>query len=90
MEINLHKRQLDVLNSTANEILYGGAAGGGKSFLLRALAVALCYDIKGLQVYLFRRTYPDLIANHMNGYMSFPEMLAPFIGTGQASIEDGK
>lgn len=90
MEINLHKRQLDVLNSTANEILYGGAAGGGKSFLLRALAVALCYDIKGLQVYLFRRTYPDLIANHMNGYMSFPEMLAPFIGTGQASIVDGE
>jgi hypothetical protein len=90
VEILLHRRQLDVLNSTANEILYGGAAGGGKSFLLRALAVALCYDIKGLQVYLFRRTYPDLIANHMNGYMSFPEMLAPFIATGQASIVDGE
>lgn len=90
MELKLHKRQLDVLNSSANEILYGGAAGGGKSYLLRALAVALCYDIKGLQVYLFRRTYPDLIANHMNGYMSFPEMLAPFIATGQATIVDGE
>lgn len=55
---------------------------------MRALAVGLCYDVAGLQVYLFRRTYPDLMFNHMNGYMSFPEMLAPMIEKGQVKIRE--
>jgi len=87
-EICLNEKQMQVLLSPANEILYGGAAGGGKSYLIRAIAASLCYDVPNLQVYLFRRTYPDLIANHMNGYMSFPEMLAPFMEKEQVSIVD--
>lgn len=84
--LELHPRQYSVLSSEATEILYGGAAGGGKSYMLRALAIILCYDVPGLQVYIFRRTYPDLMANHMNGSSSFPELLAPFVTTGQCKI----
>lgn len=90
VEIVLQPKQLEVLNSLATEILYGGAAYGGKSFLLRSLAIALCYDIPGLQVYLFRRTYPDLIANHMNGSGSFIELLAPFVIAKQVTIKEGE
>lgn len=86
MILNLHDRQFDVLDSPANEILYGGAAGGGKSFLMRVLAIAMCMANPGLQVYIFRRNYPDLMSNHMSGYMSFPEMLAPFTDSGQCKI----
>lgn len=87
--LQLHPRQFDVLDSEANEILYGGAVGAGKSFLLRAIAVAMCLDNPGLQVYIFRRHYADLISNHFTGYMSFPEMLAPFLETGQVKISMG-
>jgi hypothetical protein len=49
----------------ANEILYGGAAGPGKSHALRHEAFDWCLRIPGLQVYLFRRTFPELEKNHI-------------------------
>ena len=51
--------------SPANEILYGGAAGPGKSHALRHEALNWCMRIPGLQVYLFRRTFPELEKNHI-------------------------
>jgi len=46
--------------SVADELLYGGAAGGGKSaaLVMEALAQALTHP--GMRAYLFRRTYPQL------------------------------
>jgi len=38
-EISLHKKQALAFLSDATEILYGGAAGGGKSYLLRVKAI---------------------------------------------------
>lgn len=86
VRIKLHPKQFEVFDSDATEILYGGAAGAGKSMLMRAVGIALTFDIPNLQVYLFRRTYPDLIANHMNGSGSLPELLGPFIQTGQCKL----
>jgi hypothetical protein len=48
-----------------NEILYGGAAGPGKSHALRHEGLNWCLEINGLQVYLFRRTFPELEKNHI-------------------------
>lgn len=47
--------QRKVLFSQADELFYGGAAGGGKSFLLLGLALT-----GHRQSILFRRTYPEL------------------------------
>lgn len=49
----------------ANEILYGGAAGPGKSHAIRHEALLWAVEIPKLQVYLFRRTYPELEKNHI-------------------------
>lgn len=71
----LHERQLLAFLSHATEILYGGAAGGGKSHLMRKLAQWLCKRVPGIQIYIFRRLYPDLWSNHMEGPSGFPVLL---------------
>ena len=55
-----------LLHSTdANEIFYGGAAGGGKSFCSRWDAIEFCTRVPGLFACLFRRTMPRLESNHI-------------------------
>ncbi len=46
--------------STADEVLYGGAAGGGKSLATVMEALIRCLRTPGVCAYLFRRTYREL------------------------------
>jgi len=88
INLNLHPKQALALDTEANEVLYGGAAGGGKSHLMRVAAVLWCAAIPGLQVYLFRRIRDDLIKNHMEGPKGFRAMLAPWVLCGFIKIVD--
>jgi len=66
--------------SPANEILYGGSAGPGKSHALRHEALAWCMRVPGLQVYLFRRTFPELEKNHiLPSREEFPGRLGTYL-----------
>ena len=60
MDIEITEKQEQFINSEAFETLFGGAAGGGKSYgqLVDALLYALEYP-KSKQI-IFRRTFPDL------------------------------
>jgi len=51
--------------SLARQIFYGGAAGGGKSHSLRWDAIGFCLSNPGLDAFIFRRTLPELEANHI-------------------------
>ena len=47
----------------ADEAVYGGAKGGGKSCALVMEALAYALEYKGAEIYLFRETYDELEAN---------------------------
>lgn len=47
------------------EMLYGGQAGGGKSYLARAIATTLCLKWPGVVIPVFRRRYPELEETHI-------------------------
>ena len=87
MDIRLESKQGIAFQTPATEVLYGGAKGGGKSFLLRASAIRWCSEIPGIQVYLFRRTLADLRRNHMEGPKSFPVMLKEHLASGHVKFK---
>jgi phage terminase large subunit len=60
MEVSVTRKQMAFIRSTAFETLFGGAAGGGKSYaqLIDALVFALTYP-RSRQLML-RRTFPEL------------------------------
>jgi hypothetical protein len=79
IDLKLQPKQLTAFVSQATEVLYGGAAGGGKSHLMRVCAISWACAIPGLQIYLFRRVSADLQRNHVDGPSGFRTMLAPMV-----------
>jgi hypothetical protein len=86
ISLSLHAQQGKAYQSPATEILYGGAAGGGKSHLMRVSAISWCAEIPGLQVYLFRRVREDLVKNHIEGPKGLRALLAPWVLAGLVRI----
>lgn len=81
LNFSLHEKQTLAFQTVATELLFGGSAGPGKSHFLRIASILWCTEIPGLQVYLFRRQFPDLYKNHMEGPSGFPSLLAPWLGS---------
>lgn len=75
VKLELSPKQTAAFQSDAQEILYGGAAFGGKSFFLRVIAVFLMDAVPGIQIFIFRRTLPDLRNNHLRGPTSFHALM---------------
>ena len=86
INLSLHPRQAEAFHSEATEVLFGGAAGPGKSHCIRVAAIVWASEIPGLQVYLFRRLHDDLIKNHMEGPKGFRALLMRWVEAGFCRI----
>lgn len=65
--------------ATANEVLFGGAAGGGKSKAIVMDALMRCMKHPGTYAYIFRRTYREIegtIVREMQ--MSYPQGIGTY------------
>ena len=58
-------KQAEFFRAREKYIAYGGARGGGKSWAVRQKAKMLCLRYKGLKCLIVRKTYPELINNHV-------------------------
>lgn len=47
-------------------VAYGGARGGGKSWFVRWKAVLLCANFPGIKILITRKTYRELLNNHID------------------------
>jgi len=67
------------METDAEEVLYGGAASGGKSHALRAIGVSYCLLNPGAVVVLFRRTFRELEDTHiLRLQMELPTYIASY------------
>lgn len=60
IRINIYPKQEAFLNSDCDDVLYGGAVGGGKSYAVILGALKRRLENPGTHGIIFRRTYPEL------------------------------
>ena len=59
------EKQVLFLKARTKHVGFGGARGGGKSWAVRTKAKLLSLRYAGIRILIVRRTYPELINNHI-------------------------
>ena len=60
------EKQKLFLTAKQKYVCFGGARGGGKSWAVRTKAKLLALRYPGIKILIVRRTYPELLNNHIN------------------------
>ena len=63
---------------TRRQVAYGGARGGGKSWFVRWKATLLCFNYPGIKILITRRTYKELLNNHIEPLKAMLNGLAKY------------
>ena len=64
----LYPKQLQFCQSKTKFTLYGGARGGGKSYVIRPKAITLALKYDGISILVVRRTFKELEGNHLDEF----------------------
>ena len=73
------ERQARMHAARANQVLYGGAMGGGKSHAIRWDLYSCCLQNPGCQAVLVRQTFPQLLTNHIRACIrELPALLGAY------------
>ena len=59
-------KQYAFLSAKRKHVGFGGARGGGKSWSVRTKAKILAVSYGGIKILIVRRTFPELVNNHIN------------------------
>ena len=76
-----NEKQAQFLAAKEKHIGFGGARGGGKSWVVRDKAKRLCLRYGGIKVLILRRTYPELQNNHILPLQRELAGIAPYNST---------
>ncbi|MEG1965406.1 MAG: phage terminase large subunit [Oscillospiraceae bacterium] len=60
MKIEVSKKQMEFMEADADEVLFGGAAGGGKSYGQLVDSLLYAFKYKKSKQLILRRTFPDM------------------------------
>ena len=60
-----NEKQVQMLQAHTKHVGFGGARGGGKSWAVRTKAKLLALRYPGIKLLIVRRTYPELMNNHI-------------------------
>ena len=78
-------KQVKFLTAKCKYVCFGGARGGGKSWAVRVKALKLALKYPGIKIMIVRRTYPELLANHIRPMCAMvPKAMARYKQTEQA------
>lgn len=72
-----NQKQVLFLTDKHRHVGFGGARGGGKSWSVRAKAVLLAAKHPGIHIMIVRKTFPELIANHIRPLKELLRIGAP-------------
>ncbi len=75
---NPSEKQREVMHLRNKYIAYGGARGGGKSWVVRKWATLHCLRFRGIRCLIVRATYPELYENHIRPLIEDTRKIAKY------------
>ncbi len=79
-------KQDQAFRAKQRHVAYGGARGGGKSWFVRAMACILALCFAGIRILITRKTYRELLNNHIEPLLKLLHGIAKYNKTDKVFV----